>query len=703
MPLMTKIRESLSTVFAVFAGVFVVYIVLDWGMDITGRKSRAAGAGGTVQEIGTIDGENISFKDFSDLVRQASDNQKKQSGTEPDENQLRAIRDQVWNQLVDDKIYAKEAARLGIKVTDQEIIDWVKGDNPPDFLRQQYTDSTGSFNRQRYEADISNPKNRTIMITIEDYLRKQRTREKLQSLVLSTIRVSDGEVLQKFKDQNIRYDGDYVYLDANTMVKDDEIKITDDDLRKYYNDHTAEYKIDPTRKLKYVMFNEAASRNDTDDTKNELNDILKRANAGSDFKELAKTYSEVPPSDAFINHGELTGDKGTAVFDGKAGNLIGPINDPDGYHLIKIDSFKTGKDDFVRASHILISIENNDSVKALKEANDIVKQLKSGADFAALAAQKSKDPGSAAKGGDLGWFGKGRMVKPFEDAAFKSKIGQVAGPVKSQFGYHILKVTGRDNRLVRIIDLKMSVHPSAQTKDALAQQAQDFAYLAKQNDFTKTAEEYKYSVLETPAFQKNAFISGIGMNSTLNKFAFSEKVGKVGDAVPLQSGYVVAVVSDVNDTRLKPFDEVKSTISDALKLEKKIEKLKPVVEQLRQSLSPSDSLGKLTLQKPNITVQRLASFTASSFLPAAGKDLGFFGGIEQLKPGELSPPIKGSRGYFIAKLQNKSTFDSTAFNAQKDVLRSQLMSERKNRILAAWSESLKKAADIVDNRDQYFR
>jgi peptidyl-prolyl cis-trans isomerase D len=703
MPLMTKIRESLSTVFAVFAGVFVVYIVLDWGMDITGRKSRAAGS--HVQEIGTIDGENISYKDFSEIVRQTVDNQKKQTGTEPDENQLRAIRDQVWNQLVDEKIYAKEAQRLGIKVTDQEIVDWVKGDNPPEFLRQQFTDSTGTFNRREYDLRINDPKNRAIMVQIEDYLRKQRVREKLQSLVVSTIRVSDGEVQQRFMDQSIRYDGDYIFFDPNVLVKDDEIKLADDDFKKYYNEHSVEYKSEPSRKLKYIMFNESPSKSDSDDTVNELNDILKRAKAGADFKELAKTYSEVSPSEAFLNHGEISGNKETEVFAAKAGDIIGPITDVDGYYLIKVDSFKTGKDEYVHVSHILISPENNDTVKALKEANQIVQALKGGVDFASLAAQKSKDGGSAVKGGDIGWIGKGRMTKPFEDAAFKGKIGQILGPVRTQFGYHIIKVTGRDNRQVRIVDLKMAVHASAQTKDALAQKAQDFAYLAKQNDFVKTAgePEFKYNIVETPSFQKNAFISGIGMNSTLNKFAFSDKVGSVSDAVPLQTGYVVAMVSNVNDVGLKPFDEVKASIEIALKLEKKIEKTKPIVEQLRQALAPSDSLGKIVALKPGLTVQHLASYTANGFLPGVGKDLGFIGAMEQLKLGEISQPIKGTRGYFLAKLTNKSQFDSVSYNAQKDVLRNQLMGERKNKVLSTWSENLKKTAEIIDNRDQYFR
>jgi peptidyl-prolyl cis-trans isomerase D len=172
MPLMTKIRESLSTFFSVFAGLFVVYIVLDWGMDITGR--RHSDRMSESQEVGKINGQPVLAKEFADLVRRATDNQKAQTGTEADENQQKLIRDQVWGQLVDQALYDAEIKRLGITVTDQEIVNWVRGDDPPPFLKQQFTDSTGAFNREAYDATIMNPKNKEIMVKVEDGLRKQR-------------------------------------------------------------------------------------------------------------------------------------------------------------------------------------------------------------------------------------------------------------------------------------------------------------------------------------------------------------------------------------------------------------------------------------------------------------------------------------------------------------------------------------------------
>src|SRR5258708_3926323 len=170
MPLITKIRDNMTTMFSVFAGVFVVYIVLDWGMDITGRRSSNRQA--QASDIGLVDGDRITIRDYEDLVKQTTDNQRTQMGGELDDNQIRMIRDQVWNQMVEDLLYNHEVKRLGISVSDKEVSDMLLGENPPDFLKKQFTDSTGTFHRDQYESAIKNPANRAKMIDLEKALRK---------------------------------------------------------------------------------------------------------------------------------------------------------------------------------------------------------------------------------------------------------------------------------------------------------------------------------------------------------------------------------------------------------------------------------------------------------------------------------------------------------------------------------------------------
>jgi parvulin-like peptidyl-prolyl isomerase len=690
----------MTRIFAIFAGVFVVYIVLDWGMDITGRKAASRGA--TSQEVGTINGEGVQYKDFSELVRQTTDNQKAQTGTEPDENQLRLIRDQVWNQLVEQHLYDEQIAKLGITVSNQEIIDAVFGSNPPDFLRTQFTDSTGTFNRQAYETALKDPKNKEVVKRVEDIIRKQRLREKLQSIVLSSVRVTEGDIVQRFADDNVRYTADAIFFDPAMLVKDNEIAVGEEDYRRYYNDHQDEFKVAATRKVKYVQFIQTASASDSEGVANDMQDILRRAKSGADFAELAKTYSETPLSDAFFKHGELTPDRETAIFAASAGDIVGPVKEFDGYHLIKVLEFRAGKDEFYHAAHILIQAQNGDSAGALKLARELTDRAKKGENFAALAQQYSKDP-SSQRGGDLGWFGKGRMVKPFEEAAMKMKPGQISGPVKTQFGYHVIKLLGRDSREVKVSDIHMKIAMSSATQADISQRAQDFAFLAKEGDFMKEAAQSKYTVLESQPFQKDAVIPGLGINTTVNKFAFNDKVGAVSEAYSLQNGYGVFMVSEAKEAGVRPFDEVKSLIETKVKLDKKIEKLKALAAQLRSTLAQGDSLGKITLQRSDLPVQHVAPFTLSQFLPSIGRDPGFMGAVASMTPGQVSSPVVGQRGVYLIALTSKSALDTVALNAQRDAIRSQLMNDKRNRFFADWSENLKKAAEIVDNRERFFR
>ncbi len=691
----------MATFFSVFAGLFVVYIVLDWGMDLTGRKQSQLQA--ESQEVGVINGDPITFTEFSELVKQTADNQKNQTGVDPDENQMRSIRDQVWNQIVEGKLFDEEVQRLGITVPDKEIIDWVTGENPPEFLKQQFTDTTGNFDRIRYETTIKDPRNKAIMVRLEDALKKQREREKLQSLILSSVLVSETDILQRFTEQNTKFEGDYILFNPDALVKDDEVKPTDADLRNAYNEHSEEYKVEATRKLKYVLFNLSPSKSDSERVFSLIDEIKQRSAEGTDFIELAKTYSETPIADTvFQKHGGMSQEKENAIFSSNTGDILNPIKEFDGYHLIKVLEFRSGTDEFLHASHILIKTENNDSVTALKRARELTAEVKRGGDFAELARKNSQDVVSGSRGGDLGWFGKGRMVKEFEDAAYKAKIGQIVGPVKSSFGYHIIKVLARDNREVRIADIRLTIQVGSQTKEDIERRALDFSVLANQGDFVKEAEQSKFKVVESPAFLKGALIPGIGSNVFLNNFAFKNATTTVSDVVTLANGFGVFIISEVKEAGMRPFDELKASLETRVKRDKKMDKVREIARELHQALTPSNDLHSISQKRADLPVLHLPSFTMNS-IPGIGRDLAIMGTLEALNTGEISKPIDGQRGVYLLKLTSKSAFDSTGYQAQRESLRNQLISEKKNRFLTDWADNLKKAAEIVDNRDRFYR
>jgi parvulin-like peptidyl-prolyl isomerase len=352
---------------------------------------------------------------------------------------------------------------------------------------------------------------------------------------------------------------------------------------------------------------------------------------------------------------------------------------------------------------LLNVVSGPDSVKAIQKARTLLAQARSGADFAKLARENSQDYGTAAQGGELGWASKDRWVKPFSDAAFKARPGEVVGPVRTQFGWHIIKVTGKDKREVKLLDLAMKVKASSQTMDAAFQQAQDFEILAKDEGFEKAAENSKLRVQETPEFTKSGSIPGIGLSDAATNFAFTNKVGAIAEPIYVRNGIIVIKVSSIREEGIRPLDEVKNIARSYAIKEKKMEKVRPEVEAFAKTLSPSSDLFAAAKTNPNITVQTTGPFKPIDGPPIVGRDLKFIGTALALKAGELSKPFEGNSGYYIIKLLSKTAFDTAKYHIDRESLRTQILQEKRQRELTDWQTALREKADIVDHRDKYFR
>ncbi len=711
MPIMTRMRDSMPVILFGLLIAFVITIVFEWGMDYLGMS------GGRSDIVGTVNGINVTYKDFSELVKTYSDNQKAQSGAEPDENQIVQIREQVWENLVTQHLVEEEVHRLGITVSDQELVDWVRGDNPPDDLRRNFIDSTGQFRRDMYEQFLSSPgqfirdpegKDAEFgtkwLKQYETSLRQRRQQEKLQSIILSSVRVTEGELRQRFVDQNRQYSALYAPFDAAQLVPDQDVQVTDADIKRYYDENLDQYRVEETRKLQYVLFLERPSASDSALQQKDIAEAAQKARQGVDFLQLVYTYSDKPDSGAFFRHGELSASLENPVFSAAKGDVIGPIGDQDGLHLLKVLEQRDGKEVYIHASHILLPLEAGEDTTAPRAlAKTIMRDAQAGKDFAALARQFSKDFGSAQRGGDLGWFGKNRMVPEFEKAAFAAKPGQIVGPIRSPYGLHIIKVHNRDSRELKLAHILMKVTPSNQTKNELYDRSRDFAYNARENDFTNESKQMAFEVKETPIQKKGAVIPGVGMHQGVSRWAFDEHVGAVSDPYTIPAGYAVFHIAEVKDAGVRPLDEVKDMIRPLALRRNKIEKVKVMAAELRSKLGPGDSLTKVHALNPTIMVQELPAFTLGGVVPGIGRDPAFLGTVAALDPGKISPAVQNQRGAFLVQVLSVTPFDSAGFGSQRELLKSRLLQEKRNRFLSDWLSMLKEKADIDDRRDQFFR
>lgn len=699
MAIMTKMRDNMPAILIGLVVMFLITIIFDWGMNYLGLKT-----GGQDPVIGKINGKEIKYTEFNQVIDRARENQKAQSGQDIEDDQLPAFRDQVWESYVNQILIEQEVEKLGIKVTDDEIYNIITGENPPEFLKRNFIDSLGNFNRQMYLQAIMDPRNKEALAQAEEFVKQQRLQEKLIAYLKATIVVPENEVKKRFYEQNVKADAKFVLFDLNS-IKDSEVNYTEEDLRNYYKKNIDQYKVEAQRKLKYVVFRRQPSKADSQSVFNSLKAIVEEAKKDTDFAGLIKLYTNQNYTEKAILHGSLPYEGEVELYKHKVGDIVGPILTYSGYSIYKIVKDSLGNDEYVHASHILIPVYG-DSITALKKVNEILQQLRSGVDFAKLAKDYSQDPISAARGGDLGWFGKGMMVPPFEKAAFNAKVGEIVGPVKTDYGYHIIKVHDKSKRIIIAAELNQPIKMSAQTEEEIYQAAQDFAYIVNKNgDFEKEAELMKYQVLETSAFTEKAeYIPGIGMYKQLVKFAFENKVGKVSEVFPTSQGYVVVKVSDATDEGVKSFEEVKEQIKQQVIKEKKYEILKKKAEEARKKIPQGQGLEYLRNLDSTFVINQTGLFNYGQFVGGGvGRDFAFNFAAFKLKVGEVSQPVKGNRGYYLIELVSKQEFDKTAFDIQKNSIRNQILQEKQNSIINNWINELKKKAKIEDLRYKYYR
>ena len=694
MGMMAKMR-NLAPVFIITVGaLFVLFMVIS-------DSNVLEALGGRTNDVGSVNGIDISYQEYQLAIERQRESQKQQTGNDVPEEQFDQFRDQVWETLVTEKLIEQEVQRLGITVSNQEIKDIILGDDPPAFLKQNFIDSLGRFNREMYEEAIFNPQNEQILLQAEEIVKQTRYREKLQSLLEAGITISKDEIRRKFIEQNIFMDAQYA-LFANALFPDSVLKITEQDLRNYYEANPDKFKINAQRKLSFVFFRNEPSNADSMMVMKNLENVKRMAeNDTSDFKYFVDIYSEAPYSVDTLTISGLSNEAIKAFKDAKQGSIVGPVpSTRGGYELYHLLNVIPSSDKSIRASHILVSQMGDDAAN-LSEANRIYQELKNGADFSQTAQKYSKDGGSAKNGGDLGWFGKGMMVKEFEDACFSAKVGEIQKPVKSSFGYHIILVTDQSNRKYVVERINNAIQESATTRDAKLTAANDFSFLAKKNGFEKEAELMGYSIQQSGNFAlKSASIPGLGSNKRLITFAFENGLNSVSEVHRLPNGYVVAKITEVIPDGFEKFEDSQPKVRQLLVIEKQYEKARELATEVMKKAG--NDLNKISQIDSRIQVGTTGKFNSTTSIPTIGKDNAFIYTALSMKPGEISEPVKGLRGYFIFQLTEKTPFDSTAYQAQAGVLRNGLIQEKKTASLNAWLSEIKEQADIVDNRHLFY-
>lgn len=693
--MMSRMRSLAPWFILTVGGLFVVFMVLSDSRVLETFQSRQ-------QDVGSVNGEEITYQEYNQMVETARKNQEQSSGQSIDESQMDYFRDQIWDMLVTKKIVDKKIAEYGIIVSDEEVREAILGPNPPAMLKQQFTDSTGNFNRQAYESALKDPRNKDIVINVEQQIKDQLIQEKLQNYLFASITATDEEAKDNFIKRNIKMRAEFVKIDAN-LISDNDVKVSDADIQKYYDDNQEEFKVENQRKLKYVMFQRQASQKDTIAVKNNLEAIAKKLKADTaSFKSYVQIYSEQPYKKDTVALTSLSSEAKSQLTKAAKGTIVGPVNSNEGFVIYNLLDKVASKNPQARASHILVKSTGNDAAD-LKKATDIYNEVKAGADFAKVAQAKSDD-GSKFQGGDVGFGGKDTWVKPFADACLSGAIGVVQKPVKSQFGYHVIKVTEKSNQDFVVEKIVNKVKESATTSDKTFQDATDFTYVSKENGFESEAKILKYTVLETPPFNEEAVgIPGLGMNKALVKWSFESGVGDVSDLYRFPQGYVVAFVSEVIKAGVKPLEEVKALIKAKVTTERKLEKAMAIAKQIKGTLGSNGDKNLAKQINQGVIADTTSEFTTAGNVGNLGREFAFSETAVKAEVNKWTNPVKGTNAVYLIKVSYRTPFNEATFNFEKQAIKGEVIRNKKNMYLSQWIEKLKKEADITDKRYVYTR
>ncbi|HRG58419.1 MAG TPA: peptidylprolyl isomerase [Bacteroidia bacterium] len=700
MTLLTKIRNRSGLLVTIIAIALLIFILE------SALESRKGLSASDRSKIAVINGKDVSIEEFQNKLDQAESNQKAQSQKSTiDENTRENLRSQVWNQILLEYVVKPRYEKIGVAVSEDELFDMVQGKDPHPQIKQAFTDQkTNQFNpvnvinflKNMEKDETGDTKNRWIVF--EQAIKEERISQKYTAMVKKGLYVTKAEAKRNYigstKTANILY-----IAKKYTDIPDSTITVNEDDLKKYYNENKNKYKQKETvRVIDYVEFNVTPSGEDRKllaESLEKLKAEFAVAEVDSDF---VNQNSDVRYSDKYIGS-----TSGFMFFDSLSrsplGTVVGPYPEGNLFKIAKLSGTKMWPDS-VKARHILLKVEDGKLAQAKERADSLIKAIKGGKKFDDLAKVFSKDPGSGAKGGDLGWFKEGMMVKPFNDACFNGKKGELQ-VVESQFGVHLIEVTdkGKEAKRLLVSVVERASTPSSSTYQYFYGKASEFA--GKNNNkelFEKSAKEQGLNKRSAEYLREtDRNFNGIENAREVVRWAYNAKIDEVSPVFQVGEKYLVAMLTKIKEKGTLPLDAVKDQVEIEAKKQKKAEKY---IAEFEANMKSSTSIEQLA-QKMNLPIETASN---QSFINGVfgnfGREASIMGAAYGSKVKVLSKPSKGDNAVFVFIVTNFTEAPASVDNYKSNA--SNVTSAVRQRVDYEIFEALKDKADIEDRRAVFY-
>ncbi len=708
MALINTIREKSGVAVGLVAVGMLLFIV---GGDLVGGKNRLFNRND--QMVGEVAGQKVELADYNNALEQAKQAFAAQQQRQPDEQALGYLRDQAWNQTIYRLAFKPEWTKLGLAVSDDELIDMVQGDNISPGIKQAFTDkTTGKFDKSRlidYLKNLSKlpPENQAAWHNFEDGLPAERLANKYNALLKNSVYVTTAEAKRFDAAQNTRATVKYLFVPYSS-ISDSTVKVSTAQLQAYLDKNQGRYKVEDGRSVEYISVPVIASRADSAAVKTAMAELTTQFASAPVDSLFVMSNSEQPYTKAFRSPADLP-EQLRKQLPLATGKIYGPYAENGTYSLYKVTGEGMGKQAAARASHILIKAEGTTpeaKAVAKAKAQDILNKIKAGADFAAMARQFGTD-GTKTQGGDLGWFGQGRMVPEFEKAIFAATApGLLPNLVESSFGYHIVKITAVPTKQTyQVAEVKKTIAPSDATREAAYAKAQqlkgeatDLASFRKLVTKDKTLQKQEAKNLDRGARSVNNLQNAREMVRWafgFNQSGTETKVGDISDVYEMGDQYVIAALTDQRAKGAATVSSLKPELSAMVRNEEKATQIMAklakagTLEEMAAKYGPTAQVG---------TAQGV--LLGQGNLPNVGFEPLAVGKAFALKAGQKSAPIQGEQGVLVVEAVGVPT--PAPANANLKAVRLQLAQQRAQQQDGKIYEAIKAHANVKDNRTKFF-